>query len=111
MEKNTTLAKIELLMKQNHLTVYRLAKEAGIPYSSLNNLFHRNTEPTLSTLRKICDGLGISLSVFFSDESTPVVTEYSVDERKLILLYSSLKASDKKLLLTYAQALNRKMPD
>lgn len=111
MEKNTTLMKLESFMNQKQWTVYKLAKESDIPYSSLNNLFQRNTEPTLPTLRKICDGLGISLSDFFSDERTPAITEYSTEERKLLSLYRSLKTSDKKLLMTYAQALNRKIPE
>ena len=99
MTKNATLMKLESLMSQKQWTVYRLAKESGIPYSSLNNLFQRNTEPTLPTLRKICEGLGISLSDFFSDEPSPTVTEYSSEERKLISLYHNLKNSDKKLLM------------
>lgn len=111
MEENTTLMRLKELMNQKQWTTYRLAKEANIPYSSLNNLFIRNTEPTLPTLREICKGLGISLSDFFSTEHTPIVAEYSAEERKLILLYNSLKSSDKKLLMTYAQALNRELPE
>lgn len=110
MLKNVTLMKIESFMEQKEWTVYRLAKESDIPYSSLNNLFQRNTEPTLPTLRKICDGLGISMSDFFSDECTPPNLEYSIDEKKLISLYRTLKLGDQKLLMTYAQALNRELP-
>ncbi len=111
MVKNVTLMKIESYMEQKEWTVYRLAKEADIPYSSLSNLFQRNTEPTLPTLRKICEGLGISLSDFFRDECIPSAIEYSADERKLISLYQALKLSDQKLLMTYAQALNRELPE
>lgn len=113
MDKNITLMKIESYMKQRNWTVYRLAKESDISYSSLNNLFQRNTEPTLPTLRKICSGLGISLSQFFSDEQTPpdlMFSHYSLEDRILISLYHSLKGSDKKLLMTYAQALNWELP-
>lgn len=111
MTKNATLMKLETLMSQKQWTVYRLAKESCIPYSSLNNLFQRNTEPTLPTLRKICEGLGISLSDFFSDETTRTVTEFSSEERKLVTLYHNLRNQDKKLLMTYAQALCREIPD
>lgn len=111
MVKNVTLMKIESYMEQKEWTLYKLAKESDIPYSSLSNLFQRNTEPTLPTLRKICEGLNISLSDFFKDECIPPLTEYSAEERKLIFLYQSLTLSDKKLLMTYAQALNRQLPD
>lgn len=109
MNKNITLMKLETLMNERKWSIYKLAKESDIPYSSLNNLFQRNTEPTLPTLRKICIGLGISLADFFSDEILSPTSEYSVDERTLISLYQSLKTSDKKLLMTYAMALNKKI--
>lgn len=110
MNKNITLMKLELLMNKRNWSIYKLAKESDIPYSSLNNLFQRNTEPTLPTLRKICVGLGISLADFFSDESLSQIPEYTIDEKKLISLYQSLKTSDKKLLMTYAMALNKEIP-
>lgn len=110
MNENITLMKLEMLMNERKWSIYKLAKESDIPYSSLNNLFQRNTEPTLPTLRKICAGLGISLSDFFSDETLSTIPEYSIDERKLISLYQSLKTSEKKLLMTYAMALNKKIP-
>ena len=110
MNKNITLIKLEMLMNERKWSIYKLAKESDIPYSSLNNLFQRNTEPTLPTLRKICTGLGISLADFFSDESLSQIPEYTIDERKLISLYQSLKISDKKLLMIYAMALNKELP-
>lgn len=110
MNENITLLKIESLLEQKKWTIYKLSKESEIPYSSLNNLFLRNTEPTLSTLRKICTGFGITLSDFFSDIDTPL-ENYTLEERKLISLYRTLKIPDKKLLMTYAQALNKEMPD
>ena len=39
MNKNITLMKLELLMNERNWSVYKLAKESDIPYSSLNNLF------------------------------------------------------------------------
>lgn len=111
MGENDTLLKIRKMMELRGFTVYQLAKESNIAYSSLNNLFQRNTEPTLPTLRKICAGLEISLPEFFSDEPTPVKQEYSAEERNLISLYQSLKLPDRKLLNAYAHALNRELPD
>lgn len=109
--QNATLMKLQKILKAKNWTIYKLSKESGIPYSSLSNLFQRNTEPTLPTLRKICAGIEISLSEFFSDEPAPELPEYSADERKLVSLYRDLKLSDRKLLMTYAQALNRELPE
>ena len=49
-------------------TSYRLAKESGITYSTLNSMLNKGTTPSIPTLSKICDGFGISLSRFFADD-------------------------------------------
>nr|WP_243165980.1 helix-turn-helix transcriptional regulator [Anaerofilum hominis] len=42
---------------------------SGIPQSTLNNLISgRNNSVTVSTIKKICDGLGISLEEFFHSD-------------------------------------------
>ncbi|MDE6789137.1 MAG: helix-turn-helix domain-containing protein [Ruminococcus sp.] len=41
----------------------------GITQSTLNNIFIReNAKPTISTIKKICDGLEITLSDFFNTD-------------------------------------------
>ena len=47
---NDTLMKIQKLMNERNWSLYKLAKESDIPYSSLNSLFLKNNQPTLSTL-------------------------------------------------------------
>lgn len=38
--------------------------------SSISNLMDQRSVPTIGTLEKICNGFGISLAQFFSDEGT-----------------------------------------
>ena len=108
--KNDTLIRLETLLKERNWTVYKLAKESEIPFSSLNNLFHRNNEPSLSTLRKICKGFNISLSDFFSDEPSVSPTDYTLEERTLVENYRSLSKSNKKLLQVYSSGLVNGLP-
>ena len=105
MEANAILMRIREYMQVNKWTVYRLAKESELPYSSLNNLFRRNTEPTLPTLRKICNGLGVSLTVFLDDADTPITETYSQDERSLVELYRSIPKPNRTLFLAYGEGL------
>ncbi len=98
-------------MNERGWTMYKLAKEADLPYSSLNNIFQRNTEPTIPTLRNICKGLDISLSEFFSDEPSPTRYDFTSDEKSLLIEYRSMRKSDKQLLKTYAAGLNKKLPE
>ena len=57
------------LCKQNDITVNKLSTISGITQSTLNNIVSgRNKGVTVSTLKKICDGLDISIEDFFCNE-------------------------------------------
>lgn len=111
MENNKTIKKLERLTKERGWSLYRLSIESDLPYSSIENLFRRNTEPTLPTLRSLCNGLGVSMSEFFSDEPAPLRIDYTSDERDLVIEYRSLRRTDKRLLRTYLAGLNKKLPE
>lgn len=97
---NDVLSRIEVLMKEREWSLYMLAKQSEIPYSSLSSLFKKNNQPTISTLEKICNGFHITLEEFFSyvppyrDETSSL----SKDELSLLENYRSLNRKDKKLL-------------
>lgn len=57
------------LCQTNYITVNKLATISGITQSTLNNIVSgRNQSATVSTIKKICDGLEISIIEFFSSE-------------------------------------------
>ena len=57
------------LCEANGITVNKLATLSGITQSTLNNIMSlRNNSATVSTIKKICDGLGITLVDFFDCE-------------------------------------------
>ena len=59
--------RITELCAERGITVNKLATLCGITQSTLSNLFNRpKTKPTVSTIKKICDGLDITLADFFS---------------------------------------------
>lgn len=45
-------------------TVYRLAKEANLSHSTLTNMMHRGTCPSLTTIENVCEAYGITLAEF-----------------------------------------------
>ena len=54
------------LCTENNITVNKLATISGLTQSTLNNIVGgRNNSTTISTIKKICDGLDISVSEFF----------------------------------------------
>lgn len=57
------------LCRQNSLSVNRLCSLSGVTQSTVNNIISgRNNSTTVSTIKKLCDGLGISVGEFFSSE-------------------------------------------
>ena len=57
---------IDLCSKEN-ITINKLATLSGITQSTINNITcGRNNSTTISTIKKICDGLEISIKDFFN---------------------------------------------
>ena len=109
MIEKEVLVRIQQLLDFKHWTLYKLAKKSGIPYSSLNNIFNRQTCPTVVTLEKICNGFDISISEFFSFSENPLRNELLTPEQQdLLNSYEELSVQDKKLLLAYLRGLNKK---
>ncbi len=56
---------VDLCDKEN-ITINKLATISGITQSTINNITGgRNNSATISTIKKICDGLEISIKDFF----------------------------------------------
>ena len=54
------------LCEQHGLSINKLCTLSGVTQSTVNNIVSgRNNSVTVATLKKLCDGLGISIVVFF----------------------------------------------
>lgn len=59
--------RISDLCNERRITLNKLATISGITQSTLNNITGgRNKSATISTIKKICDGLEISIKDFFN---------------------------------------------
>jgi len=72
MQEAEIIERIMALCASRSWTVYRLSKESGITYSTLCTMLHKCNAPTIATLKRICDGLGITLSEFFDREKDAI---------------------------------------
>ena len=58
------------LCAQREITVNRLATLSGATQSTVNNIISgRNNSTTVATIKKLCDGLDITLRDFFDTEA------------------------------------------
>ena len=61
--------RIQELCDKRGITINKLAIISGITQSTLNNIISgRNKSTTISTIKKICDGMEISVQEFFASD-------------------------------------------
>ncbi len=100
----TILEKIDALREERGWSVNNLAMEAMLTQSTLNNLYTRNAEPKISTLRAICEAFNITLSEFFADENLKKPKTFN-DEDELLARYSKLTGAQKKAVIQLLRSI------
>ena len=55
------------LCKERNLSINKLCSISGVTQSTVNNIISgRNNSATVATVKKLCDGLDITIEAFFS---------------------------------------------
>ena len=96
---NTILEQREL----RQWTEYKLAKESGIPQSTISGWYCRNLVPSITSLEKICKAFDITLSQLFSEGETPVTLTES--QQKLLKHWSKLNEEQQNALLNLLEKM------
>ena len=53
--------------RQRDISINKLCSLSGVTQSTVNNIVSgRNNSATISTIKKLCDGLGITIQEFFA---------------------------------------------
>ena len=90
-----TLQRLHQLLDERGWSEYRLAKNCGLSNSTIANIYHRNTIPSISTLEAICTSFGISLSQFFAEGD---MVELTAEQKEMFSAWSSLSKDQKEVL-------------
>ena len=97
--------RIQQLIDERGWSIYRLAKETNVSWSTLRNMFKRNNDLSIYTLECICNGMGMTLPQFFDVDNQMGLTD---EQRQLIQQWSRLNDRDKRLVSELVDALNEK---
>ena len=62
-----TMKRVNELVDDRGLTLYKLAMLCEVPYSTLKNTEARGGQLTVDTIERICHGLHISMADFFTE--------------------------------------------
>ena len=66
--KEAIIRRILNLCDEHRLTINKLSTVCGMTQSTINNIVNgRNKSTTTSTVKKICDGLGMTIADVFDD--------------------------------------------
>ena len=94
--------RIKELAKARGWSEYRLAKETKLAASTISNIYHRDTIPSVATIEIICDAFGISLSQFFSNDDMISLNE---EQAELLDLWSKIPLEQKEKLLELMRSM------
>lgn len=84
---------------------YRIAKESGLPVSTVSNIYKRKTAPQFYTFCLICNGFGISLSDFFCDDRK--FASLNQREKELLKLINLLDDEQQELIINIMKIMNK----
>ena len=61
--------RITQLCQERDISINKLCSNSGVTQSTVNNIISgRNNSATVSTIKKLCDGLGITIDEFFHSD-------------------------------------------
>jgi len=91
------LETISRLRLKRNWSEYELAKNAGIPQSTISTWYRKKQIPTILTLEKVCQSFGITLSQFFAEGEESVLL--TAEERELLEDWTSMTEKQRALFL------------
>ena len=99
------LNKITLLREERHWTEYQLAEKSGLTQSTISSWYRKKMLPSISSLTKICEAFGITVSQFFLDDSESNTVLLNEKQLQLLKHASKLNTEQFDALLLFLQKL------
>lgn len=97
-----TKMRIKELMDEHGWTIYELAKRSGLAQTTLSNMWKRNMEPTIPSLRAICNGFGITLAQFFSEGN---MVELTPEQQAFFVRWAALSMEQKTMIMNLVASI------
>ena len=85
-------------------TEYQLAAESGLRQSTISSWYRKGILPTISSLEKICDAYGITLSEFFSTEEEQDIQQ-TLLQRNISMEVGRMSVEQQKAMLKLLKTL------
>ena len=84
-------------------TEYQLAERSGLPQSTISSWYKKGMTLSISSLEKICDAFGLTLSQFFADGEDRLAL--TANQRSMLDKWNCLSPGQQKALLTFMDSM------
>lgn len=96
------LGRIEQEKNKRDWSEYTLAVNSDIPQSTISTWKKRDLQPSVASIEKICKGLGISLSQFFSDN---IESDFTEEQNRIFDLWSKITPEQREKLTELLESM------
>lgn len=86
---------------------YTLAQNAGLTQSTISTWYRKDLQPSVASIEKVCNGLGITLSQFFSDYTPESPVSLNQEQADLLSLWNQLTPAQRKAVMDMLRAFTR----
>ena len=92
------LSTITKYRNDRNWTEYQLAERSGLPQSTISSWYRKNMIPTVTSLEKVCNAFGITLSQLFAENESQVTLTDT--QKELLDRWARLREEQKKVIFT-----------
>ena len=92
------------LCKKRDMSKYRLSQLTGISQSSIGKIIAKESLPTMPTVEKICDALGVTMAQFFAGMDVPVSLSES---QQVFYIWNNLDEKEQNVVIQMLRGLQK----
>ena len=78
---------------------YTLAQNSGLTQSTISTWYRKDLQPSVASIEKVCNGLGITLSQFFADYIPENPVSLNQEQMDLLSLWNQLTPAQRKAVM------------
>ena len=93
------------LCKKRDMSKYRLSQLTGISQSSIGKIIAKESLPTMPTVEKICDALGVTMAQFFAGKDVPV--NLSESQQEVLKIWDDLDEKEQAVVMSMLRGLQK----
>ena len=86
---------------------YTLAQNSGLTQSTISTWYRKDLQPSVASIEKVCNGLGITLSQFFADYTPESPVSLNQEQADLLSLWNQLTPAQRKAVMDMLRSFTR----